>query len=231
MKKKQLFFIVTILVTVVNLNAMDGVITGKEVGIDLGLEYNRVFNFCGDLAATGSMELFNRYTFKTGLSFGGVKKSLDFKYFFSGQMEILPGTGFCFSLAYIYNGITGFHTHSHSLFPCLSWYGKRAGISAGTNLRFNRFYGEFFSFESMISFSVYVNFLLRENLKAGFRIANFSEFNAGNMGAYNLAVYSGISINENWSFNGEAVLMQSGSVGLGTAFYGIAFRAGMRYVW
>jgi hypothetical protein len=215
-----------------DLNALDLHITKIELGLDIRGEYNRTFYYGGDIALTGAIELNDFFCAKIGLSLGGfLEEALDIKSFGSFHITPLAGYGLEISLAYIYNGLPKYETHSSSILPYISYNGRWAGISLGVNFRFTSFFGEPPLYESMLSFSGYINFVNVEMLVIGIKCANFYDFYAGNMGSYSFAIYSRVNFNKNWSVISDLELLQSGSVGLSATFYGIAVRMGIRYLW
>jgi hypothetical protein len=228
---KWLFFLTIYLLFLSGLNALDLHLTKSEVGLDIRGEYNRAFNFIGDVAVTGAVEFNDRYSAKAGLSLGGIGDDFDIKAFGSLYMIPFSGYGFKINLAYIYNGLPGYETHSHSVLPYISYYGRWAGIALGVNLRNTSFFGEPPLFESMLSFSGYVNFVNDKLFVVGIKCANFYDFQAGNMGSYSISINGRLNYNKNLSLVSELELLQSGSIGLSAIFYGVSFRMGVRFIW
>jgi hypothetical protein len=213
------------------LNALDLHLSKSELGLDIRGEYNRAFEYIGDFAVSGAVELNNFFDAKAGLSLGGLEDGLDIKAFVSFFIIPLPVHELRINLAYIYNGLPDYETHSHSVLPYISYHGRLAGIALGINLRNTSFFGESPLFESMFSFSAYVNFINDKIFVAGIKFANFNDFHAGNMGSYSISINGKVNFGNNWSTVAELALLQSGSVGLSAAFYGISFRMGIRYIW
>ena len=206
-------------------------ITGKEVGFDMRIEYNRALGFFEDFSALGSLELNDRYTVRSGLSLGKIEDGIDIKAFMLGRMFPRVGKILHLDLAYIYNGLPAYKTHVHTILPLVSFSGRWVGISFGTGFRFTSFFGESALFESMLSISAYVNFINMEELRMGMKLANFRDFYVGNMDSFSPGLYCLIRINEKWSFINDIELLQSGSLALTANFYGIAYRGGIRYTW
>jgi hypothetical protein len=229
--RKHLPFLFLCLLLLPSLYALDLHFTECELGLDIRGEYNRVYYYGGDIALTGAIELNDFFCAKTGLSLGGLEDVLDIKFFNSLHITPLAGYGLEFSLAYIYNGLPDYETYSHSILPYISYNGRWAGISLGVNFRFTSFFGEPPLHESMISFSGYINFVNVKLLVIGIKCANFYNFYAGNMGSYSFSIYNRVNFIKNWSVISDVELLQSGSVGLSSNFYGIAFRMGVRYIW
>lgn len=214
-----------------NLPALDLQITGKEAGIDFRGEYNRALLHSADFSALGSVEMNELYTFSGGVSMGNTGGGFDIKTFTKGRIGPLFGQPLFFSLAYIYNGLPAYEAHTHIIVPMAAFNGRWAGIAIGPGLCFTRFFAEKAVFESMLSASVYVNFICNEKLRIGMSLANFSDYYAGTMGSYSFGLNSLIHLSEKWSLINNIELLQSGSVALSANFYGIAYRGGVRFAW
>jgi hypothetical protein len=219
------------LICIQEIPALDIEITGKEAEAHIRGEYNRSYNFYGDISAIGAVELNNQLKFRTGVSIGRVEGVTDISIFTNARFG-LPlkwplGLGFC----WIYNGLPEYETHSHTLLPVIYCSAKYAGITIGPGLRFTSFFKEPAIFEPTLSISVYANFVNNEKLRIGISIANFNDFQAHTFGFFSLRVYSAVQINRCWSLLNELELKQSGSDGLAAAFYGIALRGGARFAW
>ncbi|MCL2244724.1 MAG: hypothetical protein FWC03_09710 [Treponema sp.] len=232
-KQRFVLFLLTVaaLSFTQKISALDIEITGKEIEVYYKNEYNRSFSYYGELSAAGCLELNNSFTVKSGFSAGFAQGITDIKIFTNTGIEPFEIIPLKFSLAWNYNGLPEYEAHTHTIQPVISYNTDRAGIAAGVSLRFSSFYGESALFESILSFSVYYNFINNESLRIGISCANFNDFSAGNMGSYSLAVNSEVNINSNWSIINDIELMQSGSVGLSSNFYGIAWRTGAKLTW
>jgi hypothetical protein len=228
---KYISLIFSLLTLTQSLSALDINITGKEAGFLFRGEYNRALIYELDLSAFGAIELNGRYSVKGGLALGNTGGEFDLKTLVQGQIGPLFKRPFYASLTYIYNGMPSYDVHSHTLLPFVSYKGRRAGISLGPGLRFTRFFGESSLFESMLSFSVYLNFINNEKLRIGISWANFDSFYAGNMGAYSLRANSLIRVNKRLAVVNDVEVLQSGSVGLAANFYGIAYSGGISLSW
>jgi len=212
-------------------------ITNKEVEAYLRNEYSRGFNYCGELSAIGSLELNSIYSFRSGISFG-IAQDITSLNTFAGVgfspfvMSDIPAVKpLSFSLAYIFNGLPGIDIHAHSIQPVISYKARQAGASIGPCFRFASFFGEPALYETVLSFSVYYNFINNEKLLIGISISNFDDFNAKNSMAYSLNINSAVRLNDKWSLINELELMQSGADGLTSTFYGIAWRGGAKFTW
>ena len=218
---------------VYSLWAADVQITGKELGAGINAEYNRSFNFCGDFSAIGSVTLNDHYVAQSGLALGWLGNTFDIKAFGLFRLTSLPFRPLKISLLYNYYGLPagGYNIHTHTILPYISLNWKWAGISLGAAFRYTFFFDDLPVFESMLSFSGYVNFILREKFRMGLKIANFDNFYIRNVGAYYLGFFGDIRINKNLSVVNELDMYQAGSVALSASFYGIAYRGGVRYSW
>jgi len=210
-------------------------ITRKELGFGFRGEYNRVFNYCQDFIVSGNIELDNRCAFKIGTAMGTLGDKLDIKAFGSGHFIPLTGKALNLNLAYTYNGIPEYQTHSHTILPYISYNGQWLGIALGPAFRFTSFFGESPVYEPLLSFSIYVNFINTKKLTAGIKCANFIDLYIRNSGSYSLSAngmfHLNTRFNTQWSLVGELEFIQSGSISLTAAFYGFACRGGLRYRW
>ena len=228
----RFFFLLIVFFIAHNLSALDLQITGKEAGLDFRVEYNRALLYSIDyLSSFAGVELNNRYAFKSGFSLGDTGGGFDIKLFTQGKIGPLFRVPLHFTLAYLYNGLPGYETHIHTILPLASLNGRWVGITTGPGLRFTGFFGESPVFESMLSFSAYVNFINNNLLRIGLRWANFSDFFAGNMGSYSLCLNSLVRVSKQWAIINDLELLQSGSVALAANFYGLAYRGGVRVSW
>jgi hypothetical protein len=211
--------------------ALDIEITGKEAEAHLMWEYNRSYNFYGDISAIGAIELNNRLKFKTGISVGGAEGVTDIRIFTNTRFGLPVKWPFGLGLIWIYNGLPEYEAHSHTLLPCFSFNARYAGIAIGPSFRFTNFYEEPAIFESTLSISVYANFINNNKLRIGVILANFNDFQIHNFALYSLSVYSTVQINRRWSVLNELELKQSGGDGISAAFYGVAMRTGAKFAW
>jgi hypothetical protein len=216
--------------------ALDIHLTGIEAEFNIKPEFNRVFYYCIDTSLTGALKLNKYLTLGGGFSLGGLG-------FATGNSVLTYNTlgkaGFRFPMrfplelgfSYIYNGMPDYKTSIHTMLPLLSIPWKWAGFSLGTALRYTVYDQETPVFEPILAFRFFANFVSTENIRAGLRIANFSDFLVGNMGAYFLNLNVSIGLGKRLYFISEIELYQTGSVGLTSAFYGAAYRGGIKYQW
>jgi hypothetical protein len=212
-------------------------LTGKEAEAHLRGEYNRSYNFFGDISAIGAVELNHWMQFKAGISLGWAEGITEIKIFNNARFNLLKkwtqgplgllGLGF----SWMYNGLPEYEAHSHTLLPVIYYNAKYGGISIGPSFRFTSYFNEPAIFHPTLSISVYANFVNNEKLRIGVSLANFNDFQANNFALYSLCFNSAVRINSRWSILNELELKQSGGDGLSAAFYGVALRGGARFTW
>ena len=220
-----------IFVCVHEIHALDIEVTGKQAEAHIRGEYNRNYNFSGDISALGAVELNNRLAVNTGFSIGWAEGITDIKAFSGARLGFLTKWPLGVGFSWIYNGLPEYETHSHTLLPVFYYNAKYGGITIGPGFRFTSFFKEPSIFETTLSISVYANFVNNEKLRVGVSIANFNDFQANNFALYSLCFNSAVRINRRWSLLNELELKQSGGDGLTAAFYGIAARGGARFTW
>ena len=212
-----------------NIHAVD--ITEREIEAFLTGEYNRAFNYYGDISAIGSLKLNNIFDLRLGFSLGKAAGDTNVKAHTSAAIAPFSEIPLNFRVAYIYNGIPDYENHTHTILPVVSFNTAVAGISIGPSLRFTSFFNESAQFESILSFFVYVNFINNDSLCIGISIANYNDFQAKNFGAYSLKFNTAIRMDSSWQIINELELMQSGGDGFSTTFYGFGWRGGIRFTW
>jgi len=221
-----------LLIFFVSLNNIHSVeITGADIEAFLRGEYNRVFNYYGDISAIGSVKLNNMLVFRLGFSLGNAAGSTVIKTHTSAAITPFPRIPLGFHVIYVYNGIPDYENHAHTILPLVSFNAARAGISIGPSLRFTSFFDEIAIFEPILSFSVYFNFINDDKLCIGISVANFNDFQAKNFGAYSLRFNTAIRLDSSWQIINELELSQSGGDGFSTVFYGFGWKGGVRYTW
>jgi len=222
-------FLLVFFITLANIPALE--ITEGEIEAYLTGEYNRVFNYYGDISAIGSLELNNIFVFKLGFSLGKSAASTNIKTHASAAISPFSGLPINFSVLYIYNVIPDYENHSHTILPLISFNTAIAGISLGPSLRLTSFFMEDAIFESILSFSAYLNFVNNDKLCIGIGASNFNDFQAKNFGAYSLKFTAAIRMDETWQILNELAFLQSGGDGLSSVFFGFGWKGGVRYTW
>ena len=206
-------------------------ITGNEFDFFIRGEYNRALIYSVEFSMLNAVELNELITIKGGLALGNTGSGVDIKTHTQGRIGPLFNRPFYVSLAYVYNGLPAYETHTHILLPVFSFLGQRAGITIGPSFRFNRFFGEVTVFESTISFSTYIHLINNERLRIGISLANFNDFYAGLVGSYFLNINSLVHINEQLSLINDIEILQSGSFAMAMNLYGIVYRGGFKFKW
>jgi len=218
-------------ISIQEIHALDTEITGKEAEAHLKGEFNRDYYFYGEISTIGALELDNRLKFKTGFSLGWAEGITDIRVFTNARFGLPVKWPLGLGFSWIYNGLSEYEAHSHTVLPVFYYNAKYGGISIGPGFRFSSFFKEAIIFEPTLSISVYANFINNEKFRIGVIIANFNDFQAHNFGFYSLCFNSAVRINRFWSILNELELKQSGGDGLTTTFYGIALRGGARFTW
>jgi hypothetical protein len=213
-----------------NLFSIDLQIAGKELELFFSPEYNRAFNFCWNLSSAGTVKLNDRYSVNAGLAFGSAENVFEIKGFVGGEAALFVNVPLYISLAYNYNGLFKYESHTHSMPLSFSYKGKRVGAGMGINSRFS-FFGGSPVFEPMLIASLYVIFIKNDILQIKMEAANFNDFTYGNLGAYFLKLNNIINLSKKFSLINEIELHQSGSIALTSNFYGVAYRGGVRLLW
>jgi hypothetical protein len=207
-------------------------ITEKNIAIRLDGEYNKSFHDSSKFTLLGALGLDNIYLFRSGMSLGNLEESTDVNLFAFASAAPFTNIPLDFSLYYIYNGLPNYHVHTNTILPVITYNFKYVGISAGYTFRFTTFFGTDVLYETVLSLAFNFIFINNETLKLGLRLANFSDFQAGNMAAYTLNFHSAIRVDKYLTALSELELIPTGTGGGTTIlFYGIAFRAGVRYSW
>jgi hypothetical protein len=228
-----LFFLIT---AASGVQALDVYVTGMEAELDVKGEFNRAFYYCADTALTGVLEVNDYFTLGGGFSLGSLGLGAG-----DGALtySAFGKTGFRFPLrfplelgfSYICNAMPDYKTGIHTMLPLVSSRWKWAGFSLGTALRYTVYDRETPIFEPILAYLVFVNVINTETIRAGLKAANFSGFSAGNMGAYFLNLNVSLRLGKRLYFINEIELYQTGSIGLSSAFYGAAYRGGIKYQW
>jgi len=219
------------IICVREIDAQDIGITGKEVETYLRGEYNRSYNFLGDISAIGAVELNHGLKFKTGVSLGWAEGITDIKIFTNTYFGLLKKWPLGLGLSWMYNGLPEYEAHSYTVLPVIYYNAKYGGITIGYGFRFISFFNEPAIFQPTLSISVYANFVNNEKFRIGISLANFNDFQANNFALYSLCFNSAIHLNRQWSILNELELKQSGGDGLTAAFYGVALHTGVRFTW
>jgi hypothetical protein len=196
------------------------------------VEYNRSFRFCYGFQAEGSLEFNDCYTILAGLSSGWLDDEPETNAFVS-QKYLLPVSRVSLGInfRYIYNGILGYGYNSHSLLPFGSVEGRYGGLLLGNILRYTVYRDSPAIFEPVLAYYVYINIINTEKLRLSIGMANFSPFMAGNLGSYYFTLESLVRLTRQVALVNEFDSYQTGSIGLSSVLYGVAWRGGVRLTW
>jgi hypothetical protein len=211
-------------------NAQDIEITKMETEYFLSADFNRTNPFTSGMAFSGKIEFNDRFALKEGF-FLGSSNLVDYnsiKLFSSAAYRILTDLPLEAKLAWVYNGLPDYETHSHAIAPIISWNAKYYGISAGFGCRFTSFFGEPPLLEYMLPLGVYANFINNKKICVGISLANYDDFQMDSFIAFALAAKVSIIINEHLSFFNELEFRQSGVDGLTAAFHGVVWKGGAK---
>jgi len=217
------------LIFIQNVQSLD--ITGIEAQACYRGMYTRGNDFLNELSAIGSLELAEKLSFKGGFSAGRTIIDTEINTLLNTLYTPFTNIPLGISVSYIYNGLPEYETHANSIIPMISYNGKLAGISIGTNFRFTRFFRESAQYESILSFYGYFNFVNAKFITIGIGAGNIRDFHARNLGAFSLDLNSEIRLDDNWRIINEIEFLQSGADGLTTTLYGMGFRTGVKYSW
>jgi len=214
-----------------NVYSLDINITEKNAETYYRGVYARGSGFLNEVSAIGALELGNMFTLKSGVSFGMTANDMEINTLISAGLSPFANIPLSFSVLHLYNGLPDYEAHVNSIMPLISFNAQRAGISLGVNFRLTTFFKETTVFESILSLYAYFNIINNDTLRIGLGAGNFNDFHAKNMGAYSLNIYLLFQLDENWLITNNLEFMQSGGDGLTAAFYGAAFRTGVKYSW
>jgi hypothetical protein len=93
---KKLPVLIVLLISLQNIYAVD--VTEKNIEAFIRTEYNRTFNFYGDISITGTLELNNMFNFKAGFSFGGSSGITDIRAFAKAKVSPFSNLPLSFEL-------------------------------------------------------------------------------------------------------------------------------------
>ncbi|MFP3040678.1 hypothetical protein LQZ19_02540 [Treponema primitia] len=223
--------LIVLLFFVSPLYSFDFSISRKKAGIELTPEYNRTYSSCLTLSASGSLEFNERYSVQGGLSLWTASAAYELDVSAGLAAKLIRRAPLYLYLSYMFNTLPEYETNSHTVLPLIGFKGKYAGITLGPNLRFSSFFDEPVIFESILAFEGYVNFYNSEEFRIGLRCANFNDYAAGNFGVYYLSLNSRVGITKLLSLTNDLELYQTGSAGLSSVFYGVAYKAGLIFTW
>jgi hypothetical protein len=204
---------------------------GREFGVELNLQYNLGFAYCGDLSVFGSVKFNRFFLVKGGLSAGRAGNVFDINGFLWGRFSFPFYAPLNVKLAYLYNGLPEYETNIHTILPLVGLEWKYFGFSAGTTLRFTGFWDNVFLFEALPAYSVYVAFINFKKVRAAFEWSNFSDYESGNLGSYAYRLKSRIRITDRLTVTNDFEISISGSISRLVSVYGYACKGGIVFSW
>ncbi|MDR2490943.1 MAG: hypothetical protein LBD20_06025 [Spirochaetaceae bacterium] len=205
-------------------------VTRKEIRAGIAAGYDKTFYQSFAAGAAGALELNNIVQAETGVLFWKNADVFQANTFVKGGIVFPRWKHLALSAAYIFIALPEYEHYSHTLLPMLHLRFIPAGVSLGLSFRFSEFYRSIV-FENILSFSIYVNFINRENFRFGFRFENCSDYATANFGSYWFNINSEFRITKVIKMALEIELAQSGSGGLSAAFYGVTFRPVLVITW
>jgi hypothetical protein len=219
-------------------NDQEGIeITNMEAEYFLSADFNRTFNFIGGISVAGKIEFNNRFTIKEGVFLGWTEDITSIKIFSYAAYRILADIPFTadwpleLKVAWVYNGLPEYETHSHAIAPIISWNGKYFGLSVGYGARFTSFFGEGSLTEQMVPLGIYVNFINNKKICAGVSLANYTDYQIDSFIAYALAAKVSVKVNKHFSISNELEFRESGADGLTNIFHGVVWKGGAKLSW
>jgi len=207
-------------------------ITNMEVEYFIVSDFNRTYNFIGGISAAGKIEFNNRVTVKEGIYLNYWPEDVNMiKIFTNATYRILADWPLDVKLAWAYNGLPDYDTHSHAIVPIISWNEKYYGISVGYGFRFTSFFNERPIAEHMLPIGLYVNFINNKQLCVGMSLANYTDFQIDSFIEFALAAKVSLKINNNLTLINELEFRESGADGLTNIVHGVVWKGGVKLSW
>jgi len=207
-------------------------ITNMEVEYLIISDFNRTYNFVGGFSATGKIEFNNRVAVKEGIYLNYWPEDVNMiKIFTNATYRILANLPLDVKLAWAYNGLPDYETHSHAVAPIISWNDKFFGISAGYGFRFTSFFSERPLIEHMLPMGIYVNFINNKKICVGMSLANYTDFQIDSFIEFALAAKVSLRIDNHLTLINELEFRQSGIDGLTAAVHGVVWKGGAKLSW
>jgi hypothetical protein len=207
-------------------------ITNVETEYFLISDFNRTFNYVGGFSTTGKIEFNNRVAVKEGVYLNCWPDNVNIiKLFTHATYRILANWPLEAKLAWVYNGLPDYETHSHAIAPVISWNEKYYGISVGYGFRFTSFFSERPLAEHMWPVGVYVNFINNKRICVGMSLANYTDFQIDSFIAFALAAKISINLEDGFSLINELEFRQSGVDGLTATVHGVVWKGGAKLTW
>lgn len=228
---RKIIMIFIFLICLGNLRALDIAITDKEIEGCMNAEFNRTLFFIGGLSETVRIEFNDRLAVKGGGSLGWARDITDIKLFANAAYRPLANLPLEVKFAWVYDDMPEFEVYSNAIAPFISWNAKYVGISVGIGFRLTSFFGERNLFELLLPIKVYANFINNEKICFGMSFANFNDFRMDSFISFVLGLNVSFRIDELLAIVSELEYKHSGADGLTSAFYGIAWKGGVKFKW
>jgi hypothetical protein len=202
-------------------------ISNSELDVYFGSEMNKSIPYSWDFNALGMLEIHDLVTVRGGVSLG-MEDSFNIDAFALAGIQLSLPILSSFNISYILNAYSGYKTTMHSIFPYVSADLWRFELTLGYCFKFVRFDHGVSLPESSLAYRVQFHVIDSSQGNLSVYAANFSDFMCGNNLAFNFGVTGDITLSSRISITGNAVLMQTGSDGLTSSFYGVVLNGGVR---
>jgi hypothetical protein len=203
----------------------------REFGLELEYQYNLGFAHCWNLSVFGSVEFNRFFLLKSGISAGYTGKVGNVNCFLLNRFSVPFYTPLNIKLAYLYNGLPEYETNIHTMLPLFGLEWKYFGFSLGTSLRFTGFWEGDYLFEVIPAYSACLTFLSLKKVQAHIEWANFSDYEAGNLGSYEYRLKSMVRLTNHLSITNCFEIAMSGSISRLVSVYAYSYRGGVVFSW
>jgi hypothetical protein len=203
----------------------------REFGIEMEYQYNLGFDHCWNFFVFGSVEFNKLFLLRGGVSAGRTGKVSDINGFLLGRFSFPFYMPLNVKLAYLCNKLPEYQTNIHTILPLAGLEWKYFGFSAGTTLRFTGFHDNVFLFEVLPAYSVHVMFINFKKVRVGFRVANFSDYESGNLGSYSYRFKSKVYITDHLAVTNNFEILISGSISRLVSVYSYSYKGGVVFSW
>ena len=205
-------------------------ISRKETTISIHPGYDKVFYQQCAAGVCGTLEFNSFLLLQSGLRFWKSKTSAEADAFLNAEIPLPVFRALRFRVAYLFNALPIYEYYSSAVQPVVTLAGRMAGISLGPSFRFLNIYGTTIH-EQVFSFSAHINAIHNDRLLLGIRLANFSNWQADNLGSYRLTIYTRYRLRPAVAIINELELMQTGSGSLAATYYGVLLNMGVTFTW
>jgi hypothetical protein len=202
-------------------------ITKSEVEVFISSEVNKSMPFLWNVHALGSIEIQHMFTVRGGASFG--KDDVFITGAFTRIGYQLPfGIPLSLNASYILNAYPSYKTTMHSVIPFLTSNLGRFELTLGYCFRFLQYAEDNLIKERMFAYRLLFHAVNSSQGNLSFYAGNFSDFVCENNASYQLGFMFDITMLSHISFTGGLKILQTGSAGLSSVFYGMVMNGGIR---